>query len=498
MSAARGALSRMLGHDDADAAVDQKKVDERRPFVAAPGEWGWAAGWLFSMALTGLEFYPAYLILMILLVHKWRTNRYDFLVMATLMFGGFRFLDPEQLPAMKIYDIALVVCFAGIFLLKMNKVTKRVTWLILAYIAVVWLFAMLSEEVMSVQIRRMRYTWLVIYCLFPLLVFANREFDIMEMFRKMMIYCIVIYVLYFIDGVILSGFFFIPLGSFGDWYGEGHSTLAHPWIDLFAFNVPRISATPIIFTCIIIYPVAKFFNLQRWQWVAFWVANLVSRTMSILAGFIVTYLCFRGLGKKVAIVIIIGLLALPGVYYVDKATGEWLRVATTVDQFIAIKDGNVPEEELAEFMSGRMAQVIPKMDLLYSMNRQWIGFGFIHPKYSKSRKYFIKNELYVDVSQSEEVATAVEIAQVQTILDTGYLGLIAQTIFFILFYLAVRKEEYANYYLSVLVMVSIGGIGGMCGLNQPNGLLPVGLALGVVLLANRDRHKKLAQEGAKR
>ncbi len=494
MSAARGALARMLGRDDADATVDQKTVDERRPFVAAPGEWGWAAGWLFSMALTGLEFYPAYLFLMVMLVHKWRTDRYDFLVMATLMFGGFRFLDPEQLPAMKIYDIALLVCFVAIFVLRMNKVTRRVTWLIIAYIASVYILALMSDEVMSVQIRRMRYTWLIIYCLFPLLVFANKEFDIMEMFRKMMIYSTIIYILYFIDGVILSGFFFIPLGSFGEGLDVGHSTLAHPWIDLFAFNIPRISATPVIFTCIIIYPVAKFFTLQRWQWIAFWVANLITRTMAILTGFIVTYLCFRGLGKKVILVIVLGILALPGVYYVDKATGEWLRVATTVDQFIAIKDGNVPEEEMAEFMSGRMAQVIPKMDLLYSMDRQWIGFGFIHPKYSTSRKYFIHNELYTNEALSDEVATGVEISQVQTILDTGYWGLITQTIFFVLFYVAIRKEEYANYYLSVLLMVSIGGIGGMCGLNQPSGLLPLGLVLGVVLLANRDRHKKEREE----
>ena len=114
------------------------------------------------------------------------------------------------------------------------------------------------------------------------------------------------------------------------------------------------------------------------------------------------------------------------------------------------------------------------------------GFGFLHDDLTTNDKYIIHNEFYSDQSAAEEVAALVEVTQVQTILDTGLVGFVIQHLFYIAIYFLIRKYKYSNWYLVTLVCISIFGIGGFAGLNLPHGLLLLGLALGCVLLANKD------------
>lgn len=100
-----------------------------------------------------------------------------------------------------------------------------------------------------------------------------------------------------------------------------------------------------------------------------------------------------------------------------------------------------------------------------------LGFGFLHNELTTNDDYIIHNEYYSDQSAAEEVASLVEVTQVQTILDTGLIGFCVQHLFYIAIYFFLRKYKYSNLYLVTLVCISIFGVGGFAGLNIPHGLL---------------------------
>ena len=52
-----------------------------------------------------------------------------------------------------------------------------------------------------------------------------------------------------------------------------------------------------------------------------------------------------------------------------------LRIKSSVDQFMDLFNA-VDDEDIAEFGSGRMAQALPKLDVVERENRQLIGLGF--------------------------------------------------------------------------------------------------------------------------
>ena len=176
-------------------------------------------------------------------------------------------------------------------------------------------------------------------------------------------------------------------------------------------------------------------------------------------------------------------------YYIDGKLDGQLRIQQFVDQFTSLQNAN-DVEKLAEFGSGRMAQIIPKLELLFSENRQYIGLGFLHDQKTTIGKYIITNEFYSDISQSEELATGVEVTQVQTILDIGIIGLLLQTFYFLAVYFWVlRPMPYSISYLMTFVALSLFGVGGFAGIISHYGLLLLGLNVGVILLADKQRDK---------
>lgn len=164
--------------------------------------------------------------------------------------------------------------------------------------------------------------------------------------------------------------------------------------------------------------------------------------------------------------------------------GGFLRIQSTFDQFVAL-DVAQDEEDISEFGSGRIAQMIPKFEVLYDLDREWLGFGFLHPELTTNPKYMIYNEFYIDKTNSWEVVTGVEITQLQTVLDIGYIGFLCQLIFYLYLYYIIRHFRMAKYYLTVLVIISLWGLGGFAGLNTELGVLFLALSLAAIVLDER-------------
>ncbi len=229
----------------------------------------------------------------------------------------------------------------------------------------------------------------------------------------------------------------------------------------------------------------KYLRLSGFHYLLIALALLASRTNSLLFALIVCWVFFRPQIGVIVKYILSAIILVASLYYLDIQTGEKMRIAYNIDQFVALQVAQ-DEEDLANFGTGRVGQIIPKWLLLSDMGRLNIGFGFLHRDKTTDQRFIIKNEFYVDVSQSEEVATGVEVTQVQTILDIGYIGLIIQTAFYVGIYFVIRKMKYARFYLATLVGISVLGVGGFAGLNGVHGLTLLSFILGGILCANKE------------
>ena len=174
-------------------------------------------------------------------------------------------------------------------------------------------------------------------------------------------------------------------------------------------------------------------------------------------------------------------------FYIDKSLGGSLRIVQLVEQLEVLKNPNDPEL-LIKFGTGRMAQIIPKIDHMIYKGKQYVGFGFLHDELSKGNEFMITNEFYTDVTQSEESVARVEVTQIQTLLDVGLIGLFLQTLYYIAIYLWIlRPMPYSLSYLIVLVCISFFGIGGFAGLTSHHGLLLLGITTGTILLIDKQQ-----------
>ena len=139
---------------------------------------------------------------------------------------------------------------------------------------------------------------------------------------------------------------------------------------------------------LLVYPIARYYKLRFWQWSVIILALFASQTFSVLSGFIAAYIFFRFGIRKLFLAIFLGLLSLVALYYVDGLlperkneyiTQSRLRIKSSVDQIAIIMEA-ADDEDLAKFASGRMAQILPKLDLVNEEGRQWTGLGFLHPE----------------------------------------------------------------------------------------------------------------------
>ncbi|MCD8288238.1 MAG: hypothetical protein LUC18_05290 [Porphyromonadaceae bacterium] len=439
---------------------------------------------LITLSLLGLEFPLAYLFLPVVLFATYKRDKHDFLIQFTILCGGYGFFSEDTAFPFKFMDIALLLSIITIFLYRRDKIINKLLLFTGGYIVVLFLLAMTSSESMGIQIRRMREYWGILYFMFPLLVFSRETFDIKIFYRKIFTYVFLIALFYCIDSLILGGNVFLPrTHSYSGYYSTYYDFYCYPG------TFPRKYPPGLFLLALCIYPVLKFYTLQLKHFIAIAAALLVCRTFSIIGGIVLTFLFFTGNIRRTLKYLVICVLLFIAGYYIDGAMGGQLRIRQLVEQFEVLKSRD-DEEMLAEFGTGRMAQIIPKVDLLLSMGKQYTGLGFLHETLTTNDQFVIKNEFYSDVTQSEEVAARVEETHIQTVLDAGLIGLLIQTFFYIALYLWVlRPLPYSRSYLVVLVCVSLFGVGGFGGVIMHTTLFPLGLTIGSILLMEKQRQE---------
>lgn len=445
-------------------------------------EFGYPLLFMLSLTLLGLECPLGYFFIMAMLFYSFKNNRYDFLIQCTMLFGAFRYYDDDIAFPFKLADGALIICLASTLLYRKDKTLRYLLGLTFLYFLFLFAIAYVSDETISTQLRRLRLYMHIIYFMFPLLVFSGKKFEIEKLFNQLFIYVFIISIFIILDSVVLSSHVFLPRAVYGD--------LTYTTLEIAPFSTYyRVYPQPIFISALLLYPTMRYCKLPTWYWFGVAGGLLCTKTISIMGGFIITWVLFTGSWKLKlkSLIIVISTLYVGNI--VDEKLGGALRINQLLEQFSIFSQGNQvldDMESLAEFGSGRGAQIIPKLELLTSTDKQLFGFGFLHDKLTTNEEYIINNQYYIDQSKAEEVASLVEVTQIQTILDMGFIGFIVQHVFYFLIYLIIRKYKYSSYYAMTLVCISLFGVGGFAGLISHYGLLPLGLVLGSVLLINKN------------
>ncbi len=460
-----------------NTASDEKIAVE--VFRAPGAKWWQATGFMLMLSLIGLQFYPIILAVIILLTWRWRHDHYAFMVEVMLLLGGFGFLPGYALP-IPASDIGLVLGIIGFVIYRKNKTVKRITGAMILYFLAIILIAMTSLESMSVQVYRMRNYMAIIAFFIPLLVFVNRSFDWSKFREAFVIHTLIICGFYVIDTFIIGGYILLPAVT----PGSVETTFYAPYISGF-LQMPRHYPTGLywLMPCVI-WLNRKKLKFSPIQWIVIILALFSCRTNTLLFALAACWIFSRPQLKQILLYIVVGIVCIVGLYYLDNATGRHLRFADNIEQFTSLEAAQ-DEEDIAEFGSGRMAQIIPKWMLLEELDRVDLGFGFIHPTRTTNPIFMIHNELYNDSSKAEEIATEVEVAQVQTIFDIGVVGLILQTVFYVGIYFIIRRMPYSRDYLNAIIGISVLGIGGYSGLSVPHGQILIAIILGAIILANK-------------
>lgn len=456
------------------------ELSNKPPYFSAPRPLWWRAiGYLLCLALVGLKVYPALLLVIALLVRHWREDRHWFMVEVMLLCGGFASIGHDALPV-RLADVAFICGIVGMVIYRKNPIIKKITRLMLLYFAGVIAIACTSTEPLSIQFFTMRNYFYIVSFFIPLVIFANHRFDWERFMNVVIIYALTICGFYVVDTFILNGGMLLPASL--PW---ATPTILHPYLHPFSFDWPRHYPQSLYWLLLCIIPLTYHkVRFSGWQWLLIALALFASRTNSLLFALLTCFIIFRPKLKQVALYAAIGVIGLAGGYVVDKATGGHMRLASNLEQFSSLEKA-ADDEDLAEFGTGRMAQILPKWQLLDDLDRMWLGFGFLHPTKTTNPIYQIHNKYYTDQSRAEETATQVEVTEVQTILDIGFLGLIMQALVYIGFYLIIRKLNYSKYYLCALVGVEILGVGGFAGLNNIHGLFILATVLAAIVLADK-------------
>lgn len=444
---------------------------------------------LLCLSAAGLLFYPAVLAIILILLNRWRNDRYDFVIMLFLTMGEYGFID-KSVTGIFLWDIGLVASVALWLMYRKPMIVKKLLVVLLVYAATMFILALMSLESMSIQILTMRQ-YLTVFCIIiPIVAFGSPEFDMKSFFRKTVIYGILISAFYLIDGFILCGNILVPNTTL--WEEAGDSTFFDPIWRPLSFVIFRKYPPGLYVLMLAVYPMAKMFSLRIWQWCVIVGALVCSLTFTVMSGILGAYLLMRVRLRYIMFSIAGGIVALVAIYYIDgtlpvkKSDGyqeSALRIKSTIDQFVDLYNA-VDDEDLAMFASGRMSQILPKFDVIAREGKMWTGLGFLHRDKSKINRYIIENDYYTDIANNIEVATGVEVVPAQIIINIGYIGLIVHTLAFFLVWYFVRRLRYSGFVLSVLILEVWFGLGGFAGLISFAGLGMLSIAFAAVLACN--------------
>ncbi len=466
-------------------------ADSTKPKLEfAKSDFKWPLMFMLFMALLGLRFFPALLFVLVIMLHRFRNDRYDFAIMSMMFCGCFGLIKPDVL-YVKVADIGIAAGLMFAFLMKKPRILKIMLTMYIVYAAILFWIAFQSWESMRIQMLELRFYLSFISVFIPLATFANRAFDIRILVHKLMVFGVLMCVFYIVDAYVLKGHILMP-GTFS-WYGD--STFLHPILFPFSLSPMRIYPYGLYILVLGLIPAMRMYRIPWWIWALVALSALSTQTFTYMSALGLTLILFQGSFKRtckifgsmaLAATLIYGIDCLLPKSYNDFGEISTLRVKSTIDQFARLTEA-ADDEDIAEFGSGRMAQAIPKLELVSYYDRQWIGLGFIHPDYSKSNKFIIDNEYYVDEAKSEEIATGVEIIPIQIYIHAGWIGLISHAAFFVGLYFVIRRLRYSKFYLAALFFCAVLGLGGFASLTGYQGQCIVSFAFAMVILANRDR-----------
>lgn len=488
---------------EATAAAPASTVpDKSRPYLTAlPGTWPWAVAYLLSLSALGLEFYPAVLAIVFILARTFVKNRYAFVVQLTLLLGGYALTNS----AVTKLNLGWLAFFSGVAMLIVLRKSRYVKRIVIAwglYAALLFFLALTSEESMRVQLPTYVAYITFIYFMVPMGVFAGHKFDFDHFVRAVFPYVLTICVFYILDAYVLCGWVLIPCSHM---WGDGSSAFNDlSWAPLTGWFVRKYP--PGIYTLtLLLLPVARTYRLRWWQWGIVLLALASTQTFTVISGFLLFFLLFQGGFKRVLLYGAIGIAGAVALYFVDASMAyvadefeerSPLRIKTSVDQILDLTEA-VDDEDIAEFGSGRIAQAIPKLELLYDLGYEWRGFGFLSRFETDNPKFIVENEYYKDQEESIEVATNIEITALQIIVTIGYIGLAAHILFFGFTWWVVRRMRHGTYYLSVMLCFVWFGIGGFEGLISFMGTMTPALALSATLLSDKtEREEKETADAA--
>ncbi|MDE6629538.1 MAG: hypothetical protein K2K36_09245 [Muribaculaceae bacterium] len=481
-------------------------VTAGRPYLdLCKRDFTWPLLFCLCLTLTGLRFPLGYIGVFIILLNRFRADRHEFLIMLTLAIGGYGLADMNSSWGPR---LSFAVVPAGLLFMSIIRkplIIKKTIAAYLVFAASMFVFAFLSEEKMSIQLRVLMNYLVFAYFVIPLAVFSGREFDLELFSRKLVPYILIISAFYILDACVFCGMFLLPTAFSGT-----HEATSFFW-DLywrpFSFNIVRKWPIGMLLVSLIIYPSLKFYRLRWWMWALIAVALGFTRTFTVVAGLLIGYFLFQGNRKQIVRGMLILAALFPLLYFVDGliparqtrdmvAPQSALRVKSSVDQIFALSTA-ADEDDLAEFASGRIGQVIPRFELMYEKDRELIGLGFLDPGRTTNPKFIIYDEFLDNKYDRWRVATRIEISPLQVMITVGYLGFIILTGFYALTCWFIRKLEYRNYYYSVMFLYGWYGLSDFGSYIHADCLMAISLIFSVVILANRHRIKGFARYRAK-
>lgn len=456
-------------------------------------EFLWPVIFLVCMSLTGLHIYPAILGCFVAMLKTFRTNRYDFALMVFFLSGGYG-LMPVNLFPLKVLDLTMLCAVGFAIILRKTPVMRRALVLYLLYVvAYIWI-ATYSWESMRTQFLVLRFYFGFIVVFVFIGCFANHSFELRRMVRSLMVFLVVICSFYIIDGLILKGPLLLPEAT-----GTEAATISTLRLHPFWVGISRVYPPGLYFIPLAIVPAMRMYKLPKWVWVLVLVSALVTMTFTYITAFAAVLILFQGSWKRfglICLVVVAGGLLLYGIdCLLPKRVSDFhqqssLRIQSTVEQFFDLANA-MDDEDISEFGSGRMAQAIPKLELVSLYHKEWTGLGFLHKDYTTNARFIIDNEYYSDVTKSEEISTGIEIIPMQIYVSGGWAALIVINLFLFGLWFNVRKLRNNYIYLATLVFVMVMGVGGFAGVNTYPGNQLLAFAYAMVVLSNRKEEKEL-------
>lgn len=458
-------------------------------FSVSRQEWVWNIIFMLSLSLTGLAMPLGNLLVVLLLVRAFKVNREAFVFMLMLTLGGYAFTKANI--QWGVNQTFLLTPFA-VFAMCILKKDKPLKQSIIAYgayaVFTVGMAVIYGVESLYNQLRPMLSFLSFCYFAVPLLAFSGEAFDMHKFWSTIFSFMMIICVFYILDGYFFRGWLLVPC-SWIDFEGT-ESTWLSPIVWGPTGWIPRKYPPGLYSLALLLYPLAKYYKLRWWQWGLVIGAMMASRTSTILFSLVFGYILAQGSMKKYLVYGLVAIGLFTVLYVVDDSMGytsdteqSTMRISSTINQFFDLSVAE-DDEDLAEAGTGRMAQAIPSLEYIFSVGREWIGFGFVNQD-TKVPSLIVENELVPNPEFKYQAVTNIEITQVRLFLTLGFIGLAVWFGFIFGIGRILRGMRYSGYYMNVAIVIMLYGIGGFDSWFNIPGILIGAMAYAAVLLANK-------------